>query len=172
MKDNEQQLPPEIPDNLVPNEFKENKWKQEDLPIPPTRSIKLKGDELRASVRSGQPMDWVDIHERFVDLWQEARMCIWRAKHSKAGLKTFDPVIGKSVQSFIADEKMVLSAIHTTREVLDSIVKLRKGMGSEAGGIPHWAIERIERALQGHPDALKQLMRELAATEEKPAETD
>ena len=67
--------------------------------------------------------------------------------------------------TFGVDEKQVLSAIDTTRAVLDSLVKLRREMGPETG-IPRWAIERIECALRNHPAALKALLKELAAEEE------
>jgi hypothetical protein len=168
--EDERQLPPEIPEHLIPNEYKPDKWAQQRLPKPPLRALKQKGDALRASIRTGRTIDYGDIHERYVDLWQEARMVVWRAKHSKAGVKTWDPVVGKNVQSFICDEKLILSAIDTTRGVLDSLIKLRKEIGAEGAGIPGWAIARIEKALRSHPAALKELMRELATEEEKLAD--
>ena len=60
------------------------------------------------------------------------------------------------------DEKQVLSAIDTTRAVLDSLVKLRREMGHEDTGIPRWA---IERTLRNHPEALEALLKELAIEE-------
>jgi hypothetical protein len=66
----------------------------------------------------------------------------------------------------------VLQAIDTTRGILDSMVKLRREMGHEATGIPYWAIERIQRALRNHPEALNALLRELAADSDKPAELE
>jgi hypothetical protein len=51
-------------------------------------------------VRDGNPLDWSDINERFVDLWHEASMTIWRAKHSKAGLKQIDPQTVQQVRTF------------------------------------------------------------------------
>jgi len=61
----------------------------------------------------------------------------------------------------------VLAALDTSRGILDSIVKLRREMGPADTGIPRWAIERIERALRNHPEALNALLRELAAEEEE-----
>jgi hypothetical protein len=69
-------------------------------------------------------------------------------------------------------KKQVLAAIDTTRAVLDSLAKLRREMGHEATGIPRWAIERIERALRNHPEALNALLEELAADGEKQAEVE
>ena len=163
----ERRLPPEIPESSLPERVRPNKFRQQLLPRAPLRAIKIKGDQLRAAVRQGHQLDWDDIHERFVDLWQEARHTLWRAKHQKAGLKTWDPHTCKEVLSFTADDKLVLQAIDTVRGILDSMIKLRREMGHEATGIPRWAIERIEKALRGHPEALNQLLKELAAENDK-----
>jgi hypothetical protein len=160
--------PPEK--HLVPNEYTAEKFRQQPPPKAPVRAIKIKGDQLRAAVRNGKQLDWADIHERFVDLWQEGRMCVWRAKHSKSALKVWDPHLQQHVQSFTVDEKLVLSALDTLRGILDSIVKVRREMGHDASGIPRWAIERIERALRNHPEAMSELLKELAAEDEKLAE--
>ena len=50
------------------------------------------------------------------------------------------------------------------------MMRLREKMGPETTGVPRWAIERIERALRDHPEALNALLKELAAEGEK--ETD
>ena len=68
------------------------------------------------------------------------------------------------------DEKQVLACIDTLRGVLDYMMRLREKMGPETTGVPRWAIERIERALRDHPEALNALLKELAAEGEK--ETD
>jgi len=43
------------------------------------------------------------------------------------------------------------------------IIKLSGEMSHDDTGIPRWAIERIERALRDHPEALYELPKELAA---------
>jgi hypothetical protein len=144
------------------NEFRgPNGTRQQTPPRMPSRAIAVKAAELRASMRIN-PLDYSDLHERFVDLWQEARQVIWRAKHSKAGQKIIDPTTGKQTLTFIVDEKLVLQAIDTTKGILDSLLKLRRQMGHETNQIPRWAIERIESALRDHPAALKALLRDLA----------
>ena len=47
------------------------------------------------------------------------------------------------------------------------MIKLRREMGHESTGIPRWAIERIERALRNHPEALNELLKELAAEDDR-----
>jgi hypothetical protein len=61
---------------------------------------------------------------------------------------------------------VVFAAIDTTRGALDSLVKLRREMGNRNTGIPRWAIERIERALRNHPEALNELLKALANHDE------
>ena len=131
---------------------------------PPTRHHD-QGQRVASCGAQWHPLDYSDIYERFIDLWQEARLAIWRAKHSKAGIKQWNAEEGRDVLTFGVDEKLVLAAIDTTRAVLYSLVKLRREMGPETG-IPRWAIERIECALRNHPAALKALLKELAAEEE------
>jgi hypothetical protein len=164
--DHERRLPPPIDESRLPNDVR-NGLTQEKKPRAPFRAIVAKGNELRTALRHGQPLDWSDIHGRFVDLWQEARLAVWRAKHHKAGITEIDPQTGKPVLTFTVDERQVLAALDTTRGTLDSIVKLRHAMGNDDTGIPRWAIERIERALRNHPEALNALLRELAAEEEE-----
>lgn len=158
----EKEYPPSTPEDKLPERFRPAKFKQSDLPRAPLRAIRIKGDQLRAAVRNGRQLDWSDIHERYVDLWQEARHTLWRAKHQKAGFKTWDPVSGKEVMGFTADDKLVLAAIDTIRGILDSMIKLRREVGHEATGIPRWAIERIEKELKHHPEALSALLKGLA----------
>jgi len=67
-------------------------------------------------MRNGNQLDYSDLYERFVDLWQEARLAIWRAKHNKAGIKQWDDDAQQYVVTFAADEKLVLQAIDTTAE--------------------------------------------------------
>jgi hypothetical protein len=169
---NERQLPPPIPAKLISNEWRNGKVRQASPPRPPLRAVKLKGDQLRAAVRNGSALDWSDLHERFVDLWQESRTVIWRAKHAKCGLKQTDPVTGQSVLTFVANDRLVLEAINTTRGVLDSLVKLRREMDRDTTGIPRWAIDRIERALRNYPEAMSKLLKELAAKGDKQTEVE
>ena len=82
------------------------------------------------------------------------------------------PLAGKSVLTFVADDRLVLQALDVTRGILDSLIKLRKEMGHDSTGIPRWAIERIERALRNHPEALNELLKELAAEGEKQTEVE
>jgi hypothetical protein len=166
--DHERRLPPPIDESRFPNDVR-NGLTQEKRPRAPFRAIVAKGNELRIALH--QPLDWSDIHARFVDLWQEARLAIWRAKHHKAGIKEIDPQTGKQVLTFTVDERQVLAALDTTRAILDSIVKLRRTMGPADTGIPRWAVERIERALRNHPEAQRELLKELAA-EHDPDEDD
>jgi hypothetical protein len=133
-------------------------------PKPPLRAITIKADALRAAMRNGNQLDYSDIHERFNDLWQEARMAIW-AKHSRAWAQTVERRRKCHVMTFVSDEAMVLKAIDTTKGVLDSLVKPRREMGPQTNRIPRWAIERIERVLCNPPAALKALLKELAAEE-------
>ena len=121
-------------------------------------------------MRRGQPLDWSGIRARYVDLWQEARMVVWRAKHHKPGLKMWDEKEQKNVQTYIPDDRMVMDAINCTKGLLDSLVRLRREAGHEASGIPSWAIERIERALRNYPEAQTALLKELIAGNEKQAE--
>jgi hypothetical protein len=162
--------PKPISKRSIPKDYTADKYQQQPLEKAPLRAIAIKGQQLRAAMRAGKQLDWVDIHERFVDLWQEARLSIWRCKHKKAGVKTYDPHLKKEVMGYVADENMILKAIDTTRGVLDSIVKLRREMGHDSSGIPRWAIERIERALRLYPEAQHALLKELAAENEKMAE--
>jgi hypothetical protein len=169
--DDERQLP--VFDSAkLSNEYRNGKTRQQTPPRMPSRAIALKAAELRAAIRHGNAPDWADLNDRFADLWQEARQVIWRAKHSKAGTKVWNEAEQRDVLTFVADEKQVLAAIDTTRGILDSLVKLRRGMGPETTGIPRWAIERIERALRNHPEALNALLKELAAEGEKQAEVE
>lgn len=161
-------LPQPPPARLLPNDWKNTE--QQKRPKAPLRALRIKGAELRAAVRTGNTLDWTDIHDRYVDLWQEARLTLWRAKHSKAGPPQNDPVTGKKILTFVPDEKLVLQTIDTTRALLDSMVKIRREMGHEASGIPRWAIERISSALRDHPSALNALLKDLAADTEKLAE--
>jgi hypothetical protein len=163
---NQRQLPPPIPENLIPNEFRNGHTRQQKPPRMPFRAISRKAAELRATVRNGNPLDYADLYERFVDLWQEARQVIWRAKHSKAGIKQWNDDTQQLDLTFVADERVVLAAIDTTKGVLDSLVKLRREMGNQNTGIPSWAIERIERALRNYPEALHALLKALAEEEE------
>lgn len=162
--------PPAIKKADIAHEYTKDKFEQQQVPKAPVRAIKIKGDALRNALRNGNPLDWNDIYERFVDLWQEARMVIWRAKHSRKGFKTYDEVKGKDVQTYLADDKLVLAGIDSTRAILDSLIKVRREAGNEATGIPRWAIERIERALRNHPEALNELLKDLAAESEKSVE--
>jgi hypothetical protein len=153
---------PAFDESKLSNEFcGPNGTRQASPPRMPSRAIAVKAAELRASLRIN-PLDYSDIHERFVDLWQEARQVIWRAKHNKAGQKILDPTTGKQTLTFISDEKLVLQAIDTTKGVLDSLLKLRRQMGHEANQIPRWAIEKIEYALRDHPAAMKALLKAIA----------
>lgn len=172
MRDDDHRLPEPPPKQLRPNEYTPDKFRQQAPPKAPLRAVKIKGDELRAAIRNGRQLDWSDIHERFVDLWQEGRLVVWRAKHSKSVMKQWDPHTNKTVQSFAADEKLVLQALDTLKGILDSIVKVRREMGHEGTGIPRWAIERIERGLRDYPEAQHALLKELAAEKEKQAEVD
>jgi hypothetical protein len=108
----------------------------------PLRAITIKGNELRAAIRNGNPLDRSDLHERFVELWQEARLAIWRAKHSKAGIPQWDAQQAREVLTFTVDEKQVIAAIDTTRGILDSLIKLRREMGHESTRIPRWPSKR------------------------------
>lgn len=168
--DDERTLPRPIPKKLIANEYTPDRFKQQPLDRAPLRAITIKGNALRAAMRNGNKLDWSDIHERYVDLWQEARLAIWRAKHKKAGVKTYDPHVGKEVLAFVADEGMILKALDTTRAIIDSMVKLRREVDHDSTGIPRWAIERIERALRDFPEAQHALLKELAAENEKDAE--
>lgn len=168
--DRKREYPRPVKIQEIPEAWREKDFTQERLEKAPLRAIKIKGDQLRAAMRTGKQLDWSDIHERYIDLWQEARLCIWRAKHKAAGVRTWDPHLEKQVLSFIPNEKLVQGAIEVTRGVLDSIAKLRRDMGHEGSGIPRWAIERIERALRNHPEAMRELLKELAAEQEKEAE--
>jgi hypothetical protein len=161
--DNERQLPSPIPDRSIPNEFRDGKTRQAKPPRMPSRAIAAKANELRAAIRNGGPPDWSDLYERFCDLWQEARQVIWRAKHSKAGLEQWEPEEGRDVLTFVAEERLVLQAIDTTRGVLDSLVRLRAKMPPTRTSIPRWAIERIERVLRNQPKALEALLAELTS---------
>jgi hypothetical protein len=152
---------PVFDESKVPNEFRNGQTRQASPPRMPSRAIAVKAAELRAAARIN-PLDYADLHERFVDLWHEARLAMWRAKHSKAGQKITDPDTGKQTLTFVVDEKLVLQAIDTTRGVLDSMVKLRRQMEPAANQIPRYAIEKIERALRDHPAALKALFKALA----------
>ena len=51
------------------------------------------------------------------------------------------------------------------------IIKLSGEMSHDDTGIPRWAIERIERTLRNHPEAQRELLKELAA-EHDPDEDD
>jgi hypothetical protein len=158
--DNQRRLPV-FDEKKLSNEFRNGQTRQAAPPRMPSRAIAVKAAELRAAPRIN-PLDYADLHERFVDLWQEARQVIWRAKHNKAGQKILDPTSGKQTLTFIADEKLVLQAIDTTKGILDSLVKLRRSMEPESTQIPRWAIQRIEAALRDHPAALKALLKALA----------
>jgi hypothetical protein len=68
--DNQRQLPPPIPDNLISNEFRNRQTRQQK----PPRAITAKAAALRAAVRNGNPLDYADLHERLVDLRTEARL--------------------------------------------------------------------------------------------------
>jgi hypothetical protein len=83
--DDERRLPV-FDESKLSNEFRNGKTRQASPPRMPSRAIAVKAAELRAAARIN-PLDCADFHERFVDLWQEARQVIWRAKHSKAGQK-------------------------------------------------------------------------------------
>ena len=142
-------------------------------------TMQIKPDKVRDIIGPGgktiraiqeQTGAQIDINDRLGDLWQEARLVIWRAKHKKAGVRTWDPHLQKDVQSFVADDRLVLMAVDTTKGVLDSIIKLRREAGHEGTGIPRWAIERIERALRNYPEAQHALLKELAAENETYAE--
>ena len=170
--DHERRLPPPIDESRLLNEFRNGHTRQQKPPRAPFRAISAKANALPIAARNGNTLDYADLHERFVDLWHEARLAIWRAKHSKAGIKLWDADEQRDVLTFVVDEKQVLAAIDTTRAVLDSMVKLRREMGPETTGIPRWAIERIERALRNHPEALNALLEELAADGEKQAEVE
>jgi hypothetical protein len=63
-----------IPDTFISNEFRNGKTPQEKLPKAPFRAIIIKGNALRAAIRNGNRLDYSDLYERFVDLWQEARL--------------------------------------------------------------------------------------------------
>jgi len=154
--------PRAINEKLTPRRYAPDRFTQTDQERAPVRAVRIKGDQLRAVMRRGDPLDWSDIYERYVDLWQEARLVIWRAKRAKAGRQVFDPVKKKMVQGFIPDDRLVLSALDSTRAILDSLIRVRREAGHEASGIPRWAIERIELALRQYPDALNHLLRELA----------
>ena len=168
MRNDERRLPqPPTNQHVIPNAYKNGKTVQKKPPKAPLRAITIKGNELRAAIRNGKPLDWSDLHERFVDLWQEARLYIWRAKHSKAGVPQWDAQQAREVLTFTADEKQVLAAIDTTRGILDSMTKLRREMGQESTGIPRWAIEKIERALRDYPEAQQALLKELAAEDDR-----
>jgi hypothetical protein len=158
--DNERRLPV-FGETKLSNEFRNGTTRQATPPRMPSRAIAVKAAELRAAARIN-PLDYSDLHERFVDLWHEARLAIWRAKHSKAGQKIIDPDTGKQTLTFVVDEKLVLQAIDTTKGILDSMVKLRRQMDPAANAIPRYAIEKIERALRDHPAALKALLKALA----------
>src|SRR5215469_2513972 len=166
--DNERRLPqPPTNGHVIPNAYQNGKTVQKKPPKAPLRAITIKGNEPRAAIRNGNPLDWTDLYERFVDLWKEARLAIWRAKHSKAGTSQWDPKQAREVLTFTVDEKQVLAAIDTTRGILDSMIKLRREMGHESTGIPRWAIERIERALRDYPEAQRALLKELAAEDDR-----
>jgi len=144
--------------------FTSKTFEQESPGRPPLRAIKIKGDRLRAAMHGGGAhLDWSDIHERFVDLWQEARLTLWRAKHTKAGQKQWDDSLKKYTLTFIADERLVLQSIDCVKGILDSLIKLRREMGHEDHGIPRWAIEKIEYTLRDYPEALHALLKSLAA---------
>ena len=160
--DNDRRLPV-FDESKVPNDYRNGKVRHQALPKQPSRAIAFKAAELRAAMRHGNPIDWGDLYERFVDLWQEGRLALWRAKHHKAGLKKWDPDTQQDVQTFTVDEKQVLATIDTLRGVLDSMMRLREKIGPETTGIPRWAVERIECALRNYPEALKALLTELAA---------
>jgi hypothetical protein len=160
--DSERQLPTPRPD-LLTNEFRDGKTRHQKLPRAPIRAVNAKAQQLRNAIRNNNPLDYADLYERFVDLWHEARLVIWRAKHSKAGLKHYDPETQQDVLTFVSDDKVVLQAIDTCRNVLDSMIKLRREIGSEPDRIPHWAIAQIEAALRHHPAALNALLKALAA---------
>lgn len=181
MKDDTRR-PPDPPDpDSIPAAYKEDRFAQErphngngrasqlitkNGSRAPIRAIQIKGDQLRANLYKADVIDWSDIYNRYVDLWQEARLTIWRAKRSKTGIKTFDPESGKDVLSFICDDKLVLDAITVVRGVLDSMVHLRSNMmKSEGIGIPRWAIKRIEMALHDHPEARDAILTRLAEGE-------
>src|SRR6516165_5281102 len=119
--DHQRQLPLPRP-NLLSNEYRNGKTRHEKLPKVPSRAIAAKADALRSAVRNGNPLDSAELQERYVDLWHEARLAIWRAKHSKAGIKQHDEITDQDVLTFVVDEKQVLAAIDTTRSVLDSLV--------------------------------------------------
>jgi hypothetical protein len=163
---NERRPPPPIDEKLLDNQWRDGKTRQETTPRPPLRALKTKGDQLRNAVRHGNQLDWSDITSCFADLWQEARLCLWRAKHSKPGIKVTDPKTGKQVLTFGADEKVVLEAINTVRGILDSMIRLRREVGNDSTGIPHWAVVKIEKALRNHPEALADLLKALAAEDE------
>jgi hypothetical protein len=165
--DQERRLPTFDPSEL-PNDFRNGKVRHQSLPKQPARAGAAKAAELRASLRHGNSIDWSDIHDRYVDLWHEARLAIWRAKHSKAGIKHHDPASDQDVLTFVVNEKQVLAAIDTTRAVLDSLVKLRRDLGPDANSIPRWAIDRIDHALRDHPRALHALLKELAGPIDDP----
>lgn len=151
---------------LIPDAYLPGKFAQTDAPRAPFRAVRIKGHQLRAKIYSPKDVDWGDIYGRYVDLWQEARMVIWRAKHAKAGPRTYDPDKGKEILSFVADDKLVLEAVNTVKNVLDSMVRLRRDMTVEGPGIPRWAISKIEEALREHPDALEAILEALAKGEE------
>lgn len=168
----EKVLPAEINPKDMPHEWGEDKFKQEQLERPPIRALAIKGRQLREAIRGGNLIEWGEIHERFVDLWQEARLVIWRAKHRKKGTREYDPVVGKVVATYVPDDRMVLEAIGTVKGLLDSMMRLRKEMGSSRSGVPRWAIERIERGLRNYPEAQQALLKELMAEQDEPEEKE
>jgi hypothetical protein len=161
MNDDDRQLP-QPREDLLTNEYRNGKTRHQSLPKQPARAVAAKAAEMRSTMLRHGPIDWSDLHARYVDLWHEARLALWRAKHSKAGIKKWNEEEQRDELTFVVDEKQVLACIDTTRGVLDSIVRLRDRIGPDAVGIPHWAIVRIERALRDHPKALHALLQELA----------
>jgi hypothetical protein len=157
--DHERRLPV-LDESKLSNEYRNGKTRQASPPKAPLRAMAAKAAELRAAMRHGSAPDWADINDRLADLWHEARLAIWRAKPSKAGMKQYDVEEQKDVLTFVVDEKQVLAAIDTCRGVLDSMIKLREKMGPDTG-IPRWAIDKIEHALRNHPQALLALLQEL-----------
>jgi hypothetical protein len=138
-------------------------YKHDTLPRAPSRAIRFKGQQL-VDATYNKDIDWHDLFARYVDLWQESRMVLWRSKHSKPGLEIWDEKEKRMVRTFTSDDRMVLDAVVVIKSVLDSMVRLRKDMiGPDGGsGIPRWAIDRINEALQAHPEALEALIEALA----------
>ena len=172
--DDARQHPKPPPPEHIPNRARgvlNGTYRQSEKGKPPVRAITLKGEKLRRDVTLGPALgrepDWAEIYARYVDLWQEARLVIWRAKRAKAGLSQIDPKTGVTIATFVADDRTVLQAIDVTKGVLDSMIKLRRDLRGEAIGLPRWAIRRIESALDDHPSARDALLSALAKGEDE-----